>query len=320
MHPLSYHLLRPAAEDALGAARYSPKKLILIHTAVSLAVGLVLSILTYVLDLGIAQTGGLSGINSRAMLQSLQSLLSMVSVILLPFWEVGYLFTALQFARRRSPDTGSLFAGLRNWGVVLRSMVLKCALLIAVVFIGVQILSTVYLMTPAARPMYDFAQQMAEAGVTDPFAMAENEEYVALVMQAIPVMLIGLAVLILPLMYLLRFVDYVVMDRPELGARYAVRTSIAITWRNFKQLFKLDLHFWWYYLLELLVATVSYGYLALDVAGIDIGIAGDTAVFVFYLLSLAAQLGLYVWRKNTVFTTYALAYDCLCPHPEETES
>lgn len=320
MHPLSYHLLRPAAEDALDAARYSPKKLILIHTAVSLVVGLLLSILTYVLDLGIAQTGGLSGIGNRAMLQSLQSLLTLVSTVLLPFWEIGYLFTALQFARRRSPDTGSLFAGLRNWGVVLRSMVLKFALMIAAVFIAVQVVSTIYFMTPAAAPMYELAQQMADSGITDPLAMVENEAYVALVMQAVPFVLIGIAVLLLPLMYLLRFADYVVMDRPELGARFAIRLSIALTWRNFKKLFALDLHFWWYYLLELLVLAVSCGHMMLDMAGIDIGIGGDTAMFVFYLLSLAAQLGLYVWKKNTVFTTYALAYDCLCPRNEESES
>ena len=53
MKNLSYTFLRPAAEEALGTSRYSPKKLVLIHTGVSLGVGLVLSVLSYVLDLGI---------------------------------------------------------------------------------------------------------------------------------------------------------------------------------------------------------------------------------------------------------------------------
>ena len=43
-------------------------------------------------------------------------------------------------------------------------------------------------------------------------------------------------------------------------------------------------------------------------------------MFVFYLLSLAGQLGLYVWKKNIVFTTYALAYDCLMQPPAEAEN
>ena len=79
---------------------------------------------TYVLDLGIAQTGGLSGISNRTVLETVQSILSAASMILLPFWEIGYLCAALQFARRQSADTTSLYHGLRHWGVVLRIMLL----------------------------------------------------------------------------------------------------------------------------------------------------------------------------------------------------
>lgn len=309
MQSLSYSLLQPAAEDALGVARYSPKKLVLIHTAVGMSVGLVLSIITYVLDLGIAQTGGLSGIGNRTVLETVQSILSMASTILLPFWEIGYIFAALQFARRQSADTTSLYHGLRHWGAVLRTMVLRGAILALFMFVGSQIISAIYLLTPAGMPLLNLSMELQQGG--DPYALLENAENMAIVMQSMPFFLLGMILLLIPGLYLLRFTDYVVMDHPELGALYAVLSSFHMTRRHFKALLKLDLRFWWYYVLELMVVVISYGHLILDIAGIDIGIGGDTAMFVFYIVSLAGQLGLYVWKKNTVFTTYALAYDIM---------
>ena len=312
MESLSYSRLRPAAEDALQAACYSPKRLVLLHTGVTLAIGLVISLLTYMLDMGIAQTGGLSGIGNRAMLQSLESFLTIASTILLPFWEVGYLYAVLQFARRNHPQTDDLFAGFRNWGVVLRGMLLKGAVVFAVMFIGTQITTTIYVMTPAAAPLQQLYMELLESGA-DPMSLVESEEYMALMMQAMPFILIGVGLLVIPVLYLLRFTDYFIMDQPELGARFALAASFRMTRRHLKDIFKLDLHFWWYYLLELLVVLVSYGHMILDILGVDLGMGGDTAMFVFYILSLAGQLGLYVWMKNRVYTTYALAYDCICP-------
>ena len=309
MQSLSYSLLRPAAEDALGVAQCSPKRLVLIHTAVGMSVGLALSIITYVLDLGIAQTGGLSGIGNRTVLETIQSILSMASTILLPFWEIGYIFAALQFARRQSADTTSLYHGLRHWGAVLRTMVLRGAILALFMFVGSQIISAIYLLTPAGMPLLNLSMELQQGG--DPYALLENPENMAIVMQFMPFFLLGMMLMLIPGLYLLRFADYAVMDHPELGALYAILVSFHMTRRHFKALLKLDLRFWWYYVLELMVVVISYGHMILDIAGIDIGIGGDTAMFVFYIVSLAGQLGLYVWKKNTIFTTYALAYDIM---------
>lgn len=315
MNPLSYSRLKPAAEDALKWASYPPRRLVLIHTGVTIAVGLLLSILTYLLDLGIAQTGGLGGIETRTTLESLQSILTLVSVVALPFWEIGYLAAVLGFARRTAPDAGTLLGGFRHFGPVLRGMVLKGILAFVVMFVAVQVLATIYMFTPAAGPLYAFTMEQAEMGIVDPMVLMENEEYMALMMDAVPPVLIGVLILELPLLYFLRFTDYVLMDRPERGALFAIFTSFRLTWQNFKSVLKLDLRFWWYYALELLVVVLSYGHMILDIAGIDIGIGGDTAVFVFYIVSLTAQLGLYVWMKNSIFTTYALAYDTMMQPP-----
>ena len=316
MQSLSHSLLQPVAENALASARYSPRKLVLIHTGGAMALGLLVSILTYVLDLGIAQTGGLSGIGNRATLQTLQTVLSMANTVLLPFWQIGYIFAVLQFARHQNPNPNSLFAGLRHWSVVLRGLFLKAGAVMLVIFFGTQLL---LMMTPAGISMMELSAQMAESGA-DPMALLESEEYMALMMNAMPFLLIGVLILLLPVLYLLRFSDYVMMDRPERGALFALIASIHLTRQNWKALLKLDLRFWWYYALELLIGVISYGHLLLDVAGIHIGIGGDTAMFVFYLVSLGCQLGLYVWKKNSIFTTYALAYDCISRPPEAPNS
>ena len=319
MKDLSYTLLRPAAEDALGASRYSPRKLVLLHTGITLGAGLVLNLLSYVLDLGIAQTGGLSGMENRAVLQSLQAFLTIITTILLPFWEIGYIAAALQFARRQSPNAQSLLGGLRNWGVVLRSLLLKVILVFAALFIGAQITSFIYYMTPMGAPLTEMTLELLESGA-DPMAMLENEAYLELTMQAVPFMAIGAGILALPVLYLLRFSDYVLMDQPERGALFALLVGVQISRRHLKALLKLDLRFWWYYLLEVLVAALGYGHLILEMAGVELGVGGDTAMFVFYLVSLAGQLGLYVWKKNSVYTTFAAAYDCITqPLPADAE-
>ena len=60
------HEIKDAAKDALAAASYDPKKIILIHTGVSLALMLTLVVLDFLLENQISETGGLSGLGLRS--------------------------------------------------------------------------------------------------------------------------------------------------------------------------------------------------------------------------------------------------------------
>ena len=308
LRALSYTALRSEAREALRQARYSPRKLVLIHTGVTVAVSLILHVLTYLLDLGIAQTGGISGIENRVMLETVQSVLSVVSMVLLPFWEIGYLFTVLQLARRQDAMPGSLLAGFRHWGVVLRGFLLKGLLMFAVLFVGSQIFFSLYMVTPWGTPLREMTMELSEAGA-DTATLMQNEEYMQLMMASIPFILGGALLLLLPVAYVLRFTDYVLMDRPELGATFALFSSFHLTRRNFVDLLKMDLHFWWYYLLEVLTVALSWAPLALELLGVELGADGNIITLVCYAVSLAAQMGLYAWAKNGVFATYVLAYE-----------
>ena len=90
--------LKNAAGDALAQAPRNPKRIILIHTAVSLVIMLLVAVLDYVLSGQIENTGGLSGLGTRSVLTTVQSILQMVQMAVLPFWEIGYLYAAMKMA------------------------------------------------------------------------------------------------------------------------------------------------------------------------------------------------------------------------------
>ena len=84
-------------------------------------------------------------------------------------------------------------------------------------------------------------------------------------------------------------------------------------------IFKLDLSFWWFYVLDGLTLALCYGDLILGLMGISLPISADVSYFLFYVLYLAAQLGLYVFARNRVECTYAAGYDALRRERTETE-
>lgn len=315
MASFDYRKLRRESTVALQRTDCSPKKLVLLHTGVIAGVGLVLSILDYVLNLGIAGTGGLSGIGSRTILETIQSILQMAELFLLPFWTIGYIFVILKLIRRESTGKDDLLAGLRAFGPVLRTTVLRGLIYFAVIMAGSQIAGIIYMMTPLAAPIYAIMQELTEAGITDPYAMLENEAYLQAMLYALPFVSVGALALVTPVFYRLRFMDYALMDAPEKGAFHALGQSLRMTRGKCMALLKLDLRFWWYYGLELLILVVGYGNVLLPMLGIQTGMGDDTAMFVFYIASLLCQLGLYVWRKNHVFATYALVYEQLRQPP-----
>ncbi len=306
MASFPYSQFHADAADALGGAAYSPKKLVLIHTGVSAAVGLVLSLFSYILDLGIAHTGGLSGIHARSTLETVQTLLVYANTLLMPFWQIGYLFCTLRLIRRQEAAPRGLFSGFRHFGPVLRGMLLRAMVCFPFLFAGAQIGYFLFLMSPGAQPMLDKLQEMVSSGTIDPTAMAP----------VIPFMAAGGLLLLIPVLYRLRMVDYALMDEPEKGAFYALLRSLKLTKGRCTALLKLDLHFWWYYALEVLIMALGYGDLILTLLGIELGISAGAAALVFYLAALICQLALHLWRKNTVFTTYALAYEALNQAPD----
>lgn len=311
MASFNYKVLRADAQSAIGTAGKAATGLILLHAGVSLGLSLVITAINYALDLGIAQTGGLGGMDARTVLETIQTLLTYVQTIALPFWEMGYVFAVLRMARRQNTQNSDLLAGFRWFGPVLRATVLRGIVYFALMMVGAQIASLIFLLTPAARDVLSFSQQLMDAETLDYAALLESEEYMAAMLPAVPYMLIGMLLPLIPVYYRLRMMDYVLMDEPKRGALYALIQSIRMTRKKSWALFKLDLRFWWFYLLQFLTVALCYGDVLLPMFGVELGISADGAMYLFYALALVAELALYVWRKNQVFVTYGLVYDDL---------
>ena len=309
------HEIKDAAKDALAAASYDPKKIILIHTGVSLALMLTLVVLDFLLENQISETGGLSGLGLRSVLSTLQSLLQTFQLIVLPFWEIGYFYATMKLARREPVSPASLLEGFRRFGPILRIMLLKGLIYFGICIVCVYVGTQIYLLTPLSRPLAEaLTPLMAQGGdlenllLTDPTLIAAVQDALTPIMLIFGALFCAAA---LPISYRLRMVNYAVLDAPQKGTLEAMRRSFQHMRRNCISLFRLDLSFWWYYLLQLLLSFLCYGDVLLGLAGITLPWSGTASFFLFYILFLVCQLALYYLARNQVEVAYATAYDIL---------
>lgn len=308
MTSFDYGQLRARARSALDAQHGSAKNMIMLHSGVVIGLGLLISVISYVLNMGIDQTSGLSGIGTRATLESLQSVLEIVNMVLLPFWTMGYVFGILGIVREDRMDCNCLLWGFRNWGVILRSLFLRALIYLLLLLVSTQVAGVVFMLTPAAKSLLVLEEKMNAAGVTDVTAIMNDPAYVETSLKMLPFVLGGMLIFCVPVFYRLRFTDYILAEVPQMGALRAIMLSVHMTRKNCFALLKLDLRFWWFYLAQLLIAAIGFGEVILPLVGVELDMNGDAAMFVFYIAGLLCEFGLYVWRKNHVQATYALAY------------
>ena len=310
--------LRGSAREIL-ANTPNEKRLVFFWSALSAGLGLLTGLLSHILNSGIAGTGGLSGIGLRSILSTAQQLLSTFLSIALPFWALGYQRVMLQFARRERATKETLLFGFRRFGPGLRLMLLKGLLFGAIgmfVFYGALLALSA---TPLADSVYTVLDPMVESIMADPSAPLDPALADPLMEALLPMMLIcagiTLAVLI-PISYRLRFTDLRIVDDPRCGARDAIRTSFLLTKGKCLAIFKLDLHFWWFWLMEAGIVAVSYGDAILPLLGIALPFSETVAFWGFYVVAMVLQVALYTAFHNRVSLTYALAYESLFPQPD----
>ena len=313
------------ANQAVSAASYCPKKLTALHTGISAAASLLVALLTYLLSTGIGDTAGLGGIGTRAALETAQSLLKLALSILAPFWALGFVAAALHLARRQEAAPRTLLNGFRRWGPALRLLLLEGVIYFAITFAAIQLGSFLYMMTPFSTPLNQLLEQLAAAGTADTAALTQMlleldpKELMGIFWTMIPFLVLPALALIIPVSYRLRLAQYILMDEPPVGALFAIVLSFRLMKNNCVKLFRLDLRFWWFYALEVLVQILCYGDLLLPLVGVKLGMDALLASFLFYALALIGQAGLYVWQKPQVFTSYALFYDGMLPKEQPAE-
>ncbi len=286
-------------------------RLTLIHSAIAGGVSLLIAAIGYILSVQANTTGGLAGIGSRSMLLTAQTVLSYCFVLLLPFWNLGYIYTSLGFARQKSTTIGSLAEGFRRFQPALRMMILRTALILGICYLCLMASSILYMLSPWSEQLFLSMEQIPMDAATIDMATVES-----LMPMLIPVyVLFGvlLCVFLVPYLYRLRLTDFLIVDTAT-GARDAFRRSAKAMKGNRFAFFKLDISFWWYFLLLGVANTVAWGDSLLSLMGIQTGAVG---YFACCILSTALQV-LITWRfAPLVYTTQALAYQQLTTANEE---
>lgn len=308
--------IRALAAEAISAAPVSPGRLALIHTGAAVALSVVLTVLNFILSEQISGTGGLSGMGVRSVLSTAQMMLSIISMTLMPFWELGFVFAALKLSRRQNAEPQDLLQGFRRFGPALRLSLLQALLYLALAILCINIASFVFVLTPFAAPL---AQVMGDISVTMPDMDAVMNALLSAMVPFYCIFLVILGAIAIPVMYRFRLAQYLIVDDPKIGALAALGTSHRLMRYNRWAMFRLDLSFWWYYVLQLLCVLLAYGDMLAEAFGIALPFSSTAAFFISFAVNCAAQL-LIAWRfAAPVAVTYATAYEALQHQYEDAE-
>lgn len=308
-------LLKQRAHEALESASYDPQRIVLIHTGAASIVTLLTAAVSFLIQDGISGTGGLSGIGLRTMLSTAGSVLQNITNLVLPFWAFGYLIFILKILRRQQVGPATLLEGFRHIFPILRLLLIRGFIYIAIGFLCLYPSAIIFSLTPMAQPLEALLEPMLGLTTEAEIAMYMDDATVAAMTDALIPMLVIYAGLFLaisiPVSYRLRFADYILLDNPSAGAIFALRSSAVLLRRNCLDLFKLDLSFWWYYLIDTALIALCYADVLLPMLGITLPFSSTTGFFLFYVLYFIGQLVFYAFARNRVEATYAAAYEQL---------
>lgn len=310
------------AKALLREAGSKPRQLVLLHTLAGIGV-LFLSVgIQFLLSLEIEKTGGLSGMGIRSVLETAQTLISGAASFLLPFWELGILAVALRLTRQQYAEPRTLLSGFDRFFPALRLQLLRGFQYCIVLFLCIQFSTTIFMITPLSNGLEQaIAPLLTETAMENPELLAQQIMAAVSFWDFLPLVIlvaVWACVLLLPLMYYYRMADYWILDAEKPKALIALHASRTMMRGNGLALLRLDLKFWWYYLLKLVAEVLLYADLLLPLLGISL--TGAQATFLPLSLYSLVIFFLYLLARCYVETTYAGVYDALAQNTQGKES
>ena len=234
--------LKKKASNRLQSGK-DPKKVVLAYAGIVAASSLVVTVVRNLLNSQISQTGGIQNIGTRSMLTTADTVLTIAQLLLVMCLTLGYTGSMLRIARGQYASPNSLKAGAERIWLLLRTRLLQGLILAAASFSLCFLVVNVCLLTPlSSRLIAVMGTMSAEALMADDIAL------LSLYSAMLPIILIYLVALVPLLWYFsctYRMVDYLLIDRPQLGAFGALRESRRMMQGNMKMMFRVDLSFWW---------------------------------------------------------------------------
>lgn len=308
--------IRTAAQEAL-AVHQDPQRIPLVYAGISALLSLAVTVISYIISQNIDQMTGLANMGTRAILSTVKTTLPLVQLVFLLVWEMGYQMCALRLARRRYAECWDLKNGFSKFGALLRTK-----LLTAVVYIGLGIATMyasvfIFMALPISTAFYEIVTPMLESTSLLNNTIVFDEATLAAASAAVwPLFLICAVVFLvvgLPIFYSFRMVNFCIADNSQRSGLTILKESRTMMRGNRMKLFKLDLSFWWFFLLEGLIRVLAYLDVLLPMAGITLPWSDTISFYGCYILSLAAQVAVYWAYLNRVTVSRAVFYDAIRP-------
>ena len=321
MSILNSSALRARGAAAAEGCRRECRRLVLIYCGVIALLTLGSNGLHLYLDSHIGGTGGLSGLGMRSVLQTVQEVLSYINYFFGPFWTAGFLYAMLSMVRGRTPGTGDLLEGFRRFGRVLSHMAFQLLVTMLLVTAAANAAAVIFAFTPMSDAFLDQIGPL----LNDPAILTADGMLdlsllpVETLLPSMVPMLVIMGALLIPvgiwLFYSFRMSLYLVMERNFGGVR-ACLESMQLMRGHKLQMLRLDLSFWWYHGLGLLISMVGYLDVILTALGISAPVDATTMFFLTLVAYCALQTVLFLWKKCPVDGAYVLAYEAIA-HPEQ---
>lgn len=314
--------LKVKAANRLESGK-DPKKVVLVYSAIVALSALAVNVVQFILDSQISKTGGLQNIGTRSALSTLSSVLPLVQTLVLMCLGLGYTAAVLRLVRRQYASEKTLKAGFERFWLLLRTRLLQALIYGGIAFLLSYVAMAIFMLSPLSSRLSSLALSLSAAGTLTPEALLNNDALLASAYEALmPMMVIYcilLVIVIWAISYRFRLVDYLLIDQPQLGALSALRTSRQKMKGHIKELFKLDISFWWYYLLRALSAGLIYLDMVLAILGVQLPLSPTASFFGVILAYLGSDFALNYFFLNRVEMAYALFYDILNPQQPPQE-
>ena len=296
-------------------------KILLIYSGLALGLSALGTVASYVLGQQINQLSGLSSFSTRTMLSTMQSMIPFALSLFTMCLETGFLAVMLRVARGQYVSEQTLRLGFDRFWQLLRCSLFMGFRYMATLFLSVYFGIMLFMMLPVSEPAVAvLAPYLEEASILSGEILMDDASYAQFAQAVWPAYVICgviFAAAAVPMWYSYRMTSYIIIDKPGMGALMVMRESKQMMRKNRISLLKLDLSFWWYYLVLLAAQAVCYGDVILPMLGIPLPGNDDVWYFVFMAVYLAILFAAYYFLRSRMEVSYALAYDALKPEEKK---
>lgn len=318
---LNNSVLRARAAEASRTHREENRRLVLVYCGVLAVLSLGSAGLNLLLDSQIGQTGGLDGVGLRTVLETVEEILYYVNMFFGPFWSAGFLWAMLRMVRGGTPRLADLGSGFRRLGQILGHMAFQFLTITALSIMAVNLAAVLFSFSSwgeefnaLLEPVLQDPNLITPEGAIN-MALIPME---ALTLAAIPMLVLTLVIFVPVYLYLsmcFRMSMYLVVERPISGARAHLESARLMRGHKW-QMLKLDLSYWWYYLLGLGASLVAYLDQLLPLMGVQLPQNSHLPFFLAMGLYWVVTIALSVWKKCEVDAAHLMAYEAIA-HPQQ---